>query len=130
MMPTPRTTTEVLIHEMGVSEEELVRKAVERGGLPTEAEEAALVRALNDAQAELESITTRVEWIAQADASAIPFDVSLEHLGVLAVLVSDVENRIDDFARDAKLIRGWLGSLAAIREEQNFFARQHERSDG
>jgi hypothetical protein len=116
------TSTTETIAKMAEEQEDRARLAVERGGLPTEEEGASVFAALQAGRGKLETLAVRVEWLAAVDE--LPFAVSLEQLGILAVMLSDVDAITDDLRKDAERIRNAISSLAAIRAEQEFQAKQ------
>lgn len=103
-----------------------VRMAVERGGLPTEAEEKELYAAFGHAFNLLESLEFRIEGIAESgDGSDVP-TITLADIGVVAVIASDVEREIDEYTNKLNQIRRAVFSLEAIRLEQGSKAEPKE----
>jgi hypothetical protein len=102
----------------------LIQRALERGGLPTEAEAVEAHRSLADVLERLEAITGRIEGVARSDMGEdLPFEVSLEQIGVVGMLAADVEREITTLTRLAEQIRGRVSELSAIRAEQQFRRR-------
>jgi hypothetical protein len=115
------STTDELIRREVDRDAATIRRAVERGGLPTEAEAKEVYGDLLDVLERLEGLTSRVEGIATSDTGAdVPFEVSLEHLGVIGMLTSDVEGEIEALASEVRRMRKAMSSLIAIRLEQQF----------
>ena len=67
----------------------------------------------------LEGLVWRIEGIAAAEGTKIelPFEITLAHLGVLAVMADDLRNRMDDFRKFEGRLRSGIGDLDTIRRE-------------
>jgi hypothetical protein len=113
-----------------VEEEDGVRRALDRGGLPTEAEGEAIFRQLsNVTSGDLEAAMLRVEGIAKSsEGDDLPFTVSLEQIGVLAVLADDIERAAAELRESAARVRTAIRALATTRQEQLFQAKRAEAS--
>jgi hypothetical protein len=107
-------------------EEDAVQRAIERGGLPTEAEGEAIMRDLSNAiSGELESVMLRVEGIAKSsEGDDLPFTVSLEQIGVVAVLADDVERYAAELHECAARMLKTVGALGSTRQNQLFQAKR------
>jgi hypothetical protein len=103
----------------------IIRRAVETGGLPTEAEVVAVYDALTDAGEQVEALTWRIEGISASDVGKDVPEVTLEQLGVVAMLASDTEGAIATLTRMHERIAMRISSLTAIRTEQ-----QHDKGGG
>jgi hypothetical protein len=115
------SNTDTLIQREIDREAEAIQRALASGGLPTEAEVAEFYRALGDAAEQLESLTWRIEGIAASDmGDGLPFDVSLEQIGIVATLVSDAEGEIRTLTSMTERARSRISQLSAIRAEQQF----------
>jgi len=96
-----------------------VQRAIDRGGLPTEEDLDHVYKTLGMAHDVLEGIAVRVEGISESpDGSDLPFQVTLEHLGVLAVVASDAKRLVEDISGEVAKIESSISSLEAIRQEQ------------
>jgi hypothetical protein len=115
------SSTDAIIQREIDREEAAVQRAIERGGLPTEAEALACAEALRNVLEELHGLNGRIEGIAASDMGQdLPFDVSLEQLGVIAMLTSDVEGEIRTLTRENERTTSRISNLSAIRAEQQF----------
>jgi hypothetical protein len=92
--------------------------AIKNGGLPSEAEAEGVEKALSRAHDDIESLTWRIEGIANGSGADVPFPVTLEHVGLLTILASDIESRADDLRHFAERIRKTLIWIDTIRVEQ------------
>src|SRR5712692_9107356 len=109
-----KDSTSTRIARLIEEEEAAIRRAIERGGLPTEAESEAIFRQLsNVTSGDLESVMLRVEGIAKSsEGDDLPFTVSLEQLGVVAVLADDVERSAAELHEISARIRTAIHALA------------------
>jgi hypothetical protein len=125
-----RDSTSTRIDRLIEEEEDAVRRAIERGGLPTEAEGEAIFHQLsNVTSGDLEAVMLRVEGIAKSsEGDDLPFTVSLEQIGVLAVLADDVERSAAELHESSARLQKTVGALAAARQEQLFQAKRAEAS--
>jgi hypothetical protein len=116
------SSTDLLIRDKIEQEEQRIAREIARaikdGGLPTEAEAQELWQRLSDAHDILEGIALRVEAIGKSDFGDDVPPVTLEQLGVLAVLLADVDGRLTDFEGLADRLRLSVASLTAVRMEQ------------
>jgi hypothetical protein len=112
------TSADSIIRREIESDEAKIRRAVERGGLPTEAEVGAVYDALTDAGEQLEALAWRIEGIALSDVGEDVPEVTLEQLGVLATLASDTGDAITTLTGMHQRIAARTSSLLAIRAEQ------------
>jgi hypothetical protein len=118
------TSTDEIIRRELESDDKEIRRAIESGGLPTEAEVVTLYRDLTGVLEQLERLTWRVEGIARSDVGKdLPFDVSLEQIGAVAMLTDDVEREIETLTSLNGRARNAMSSLTAIRAEQQFRKR-------
>jgi hypothetical protein len=116
------STTDELIHREIERDEAMVRRAIEQGGLPTETEVKEVYSNMMDAEVLLKSLTGRIEGIAISAGDDLPFDVSLEQLGVVAMLTSEVEGEIRVLTRLNERAKSLISQLIAIRSEQQYQA--------
>jgi hypothetical protein len=68
----------------------------------------------------------RVEGIAHTEGhglDSVP-PVGFEHLGILSVMVNDVEDKVEQYAEFAKDLRGESPRLDGVRRTQQFIAEQ------
>jgi hypothetical protein len=114
------TTTEAIIRREIEADDERIRLALERGGLPTEAEAEKLHHDLTGLIEELEAITWRVEGITLSDGGGDIPEVTLEQIGVVGILASNVEGELETLTRLNERIRSRMSSLSAIRAQQQF----------
>jgi flavin-binding protein dodecin len=91
---------------------------VGNGGLPTEAEAEAIEKALSRAYDDLESLVWRVEAISNGTGNDVPFPVTLEDVGLLAILADGIESRAKDLQTFAETLRGKLIWIDSIHVEQ------------
>jgi hypothetical protein len=113
------TTTDALIQRKIENEEKQVRRAVEAGGMPTEAEAKAVWSALTDVGEQLHDLTGRIEGIAASDmGDDLPFEVSLEQIGVVAMLTHDVAGEVGTLMSLNERAKSRVAQLLAIRAEQ------------
>jgi hypothetical protein len=112
--------TDAIIRREIESDDERIRRALERGGLPTEAEAEKLHRDLMGLLEELEAITWRVEGIALSDGGGDIPEVTLEQIGVVAMLISDLKGEIGTLASLHERIGSRVSSLFGIRAQQQF----------
>jgi hypothetical protein len=109
-----------LIEQEEAKQRKQLAWAVERGGLPIEADVSALYDDLNQSHDRLEDLLFRIEGIAESQGleAELPFTVEFEHLGVIAVMADDVESRADDLQKLAKRLRGSISDLDMVRRNQ------------
>ncbi len=101
--------------EMG----EQIQRAVDRGGLPVEVEVDGIDAALQQVFDVLEDVVSRVAGVSKSfDGSDLPAAVTLEDIGVLAVIVETVDRRCDDFRRMSAELAAAVAPLDSIRHEQ------------
>jgi hypothetical protein len=117
---------DALIRRQEEESAEAIRTAVERGGLPTEAEADAVYNDLQQVFNEVEGIVWRVKAIAGAGyGGEVPIPITFEQLGILAVLSADIEERTEELAEFAKQLQHYLQrDLNTLREEQQYQAKQ------
>ena len=95
--------------------------AIKRGGLPTEAEAEEVDTYLQHAFDRIESLAFRIAAISHCDADDDMPTITLEQLGVVAVLAGYIDERAKDFAKVADQIRHHLShDLNVIRCEQAY----------
>jgi hypothetical protein len=114
------SNTETLIRREIEADEERIRRALERGGLPTEAEVQKVHHNVTGLLEELELITWRVEGIALSDGGNDIPEVTLEQIGVVAMLVHDAEGEIGTLTSLCERIGSRVSSLSGIRAQQQF----------
>jgi hypothetical protein len=95
-----------------------IQRAIERGGLPAEAEATAVYRALANTVEDLEAIVWRIEGISGSDTGEDIPEVSLDQLGVIGLLTTDVEGQLDTLQGLIERAKARMPSLSAIRAEQ------------
>jgi hypothetical protein len=93
------TSADAIIQAESDKIEAEIQWAVEMGGLPTEAEVA-------------EGIAT------SAAGNDLPFDITLEQIGAVATLTSDVEIGLETLTKLHERAGSQIFSLSAIRAEQ------------
>jgi hypothetical protein len=94
-----------------------VGRALERGGLPTAHDHEQAYDALMRARDQLEGIVWRVEGVCEAtDAGKLPQPVTLENIGVVAVMADDAERFAAELQQFAGRLRGRVGALDAYRD--------------
>jgi hypothetical protein len=115
------SSTDALIQRKIDNEEKRVRRAIEDGGLPTEAEAKAVWSALTDVGEQLHALTGRIEGIAASDmGDDLPFEVSLEQIGAVAMLTHDVAAEVGTLLSLNERAESRISQLLAIRAEQQF----------
>src|SRR5207249_585408 len=95
-MPSTDEQLHKLIEEQDAKARESLARALERGGLPTEREAKEAWEMLNVPFDEIEALVWRIKPIAEAGelaADELPFEITLEHIGVLTMLASDIDDR-------------------------------------
>ena len=76
-------------------------------------------KALSDAEATVEAFAWRVEKVADCHGREPELaPITLEGIGVVASVLADLDNRIDDFTKFREQIASRMFTLGAIREEQ------------
>jgi hypothetical protein len=119
------TTTDTIIRNKIESNDAKIQRAVEMGGLPTEAEVVEFYKVLADVEDHLERLTWRIEGITSTDVGDdLPFDISLEQIGAVATLTSDVEIGLGTLTELHERARSRIFSLSAIRAEQQSRLKQ------
>jgi hypothetical protein len=111
-------STETLIQGEIDKDELHIQRAVERGGLPAESEAATLYKTLGDITEMLEGIAFRVGGIALADMGEDVPEITLEQLGVLAIIIDDVASESNVLAGYVDQLRRNVSSLNANRAAQ------------
>jgi len=101
---------------------ERIQRAIEWGGLPTEAEILEAEEAIANAYNVVESLRFRVEGIAELenknDADP-PYTVTLEQIGLIAAFTADLlDLEIPQLQQEADQLRGAIGPLNSIRRNQ------------
>jgi hypothetical protein len=114
------SSTDTIIREAIEADDERIRRAVERGGLPTEADARKLHHDLTGLLEELEKITWRVEGIALSDMGDDIPEVTLEQIGVVAMLSADIEGEIGTLTSLRERMASRVSSLSAVRSQQQF----------
>jgi hypothetical protein len=109
-----------LIEQEEAKMRERLAWAIERGGLPTEADVSALYDDLYRAHDRLEELLIRIGGIAGCEGFEIefPFTIGFDVLGVIAVMADDVQERADDLQKFARKLRGSISTLDMIRRDE------------
>jgi hypothetical protein len=114
------TTTDRI--DRGIQERDArVSRAIKRGGLPTEVEVDAIDKAFQKAYDLLEAVASRVAGISEIEnySDAPPYTVTLDQIGLVAALASDVlDLDLDQMRREAERLRDAIGPLDTIRRQQ------------
>jgi hypothetical protein len=106
------------------SKEETARKAriaraLERGGMPGESLLAELERVLQDAHSLAEELAIDVKSVSESDdGSELPFEITFEQIGIVAVIASEISERAHELDTFADQLRSRIYHLDAIRREQ------------
>lgn len=115
-------TSEAHLHKLVVAEiqdvTEQIQRAIERGGLPTEAEAEAVFIEGQKAFDRAERLAWRVAGIAEATCGSDVPDITMEQIGVVAVVADRLADRAQDFAELAEKLRKPISALDVIRSEQ------------
>jgi hypothetical protein len=111
------TAIDKLLEEQEQDRLEAVKRALERGGMPTEAEIAKVTRALADAFNGLENIAVRLDGITSAKHEELPFTVTFEHVGLIAGFTKVLDIEIDQLRRTADKVDNEIFELDTIRRE-------------
>jgi hypothetical protein len=118
------STTEAIIQREIDRDAAEIQRALDRGGLPTEAEVRAVYESLTDLIEHLEGLTWRVEGIASSDCgNHLPFEVSLEQIGLVGMLAADARGELATLTNMVERISGQVTRLSAIRAEQQYRRR-------
>jgi len=108
-----------LIEKEEAQRKERIARAVERGGLPAEAELFELEDHLQSAFSVAESLEMSVRSISESDdGSELPSPITFEQIGIVAVIADELEERGSEFVDFAKKMRERLRHLEMIRREQ------------
>jgi hypothetical protein len=116
------TATEKVLDRKTREADERIRRAIDRGGLPTEAEFDAIDAALSKAYNLIEAVASRVAGVAEIEhvSDPPPYTVTLEQIGRVAVLASDLlDLDIPQLQREAERMRDTIGPLDTIRRGQS-----------
>jgi hypothetical protein len=105
------------MEEQWAEDREHVQLAVEQGGLPTATEVEQVETELRDAVDRVSSLAWRVEGILKDDGRDIPA-ITLEQIGLVAVLTESIETYAQELAEVAQRLRKCVLSLDAVRLEQ------------
>lgn len=101
---------------------ESVKRAIEWGGLPTEAEILEAEEAITNAYNAVESLRVRVDGIAELENSRDddpPYKVTLEQIGLVAAFTADLlDLEIPQLQGEADRLRAAIGPLGTIRRVQ------------
>ncbi len=106
-----------VIVRMVEGQESAVQRAIDRGGLPNAQEQEQGSRDLMRAFDWLEGIVWRVEGVCEAtDAAKLPRPVTLEDIGVVAVIADDAERTAGELQEFASRLRAQVGALDSYRD--------------
>lgn len=97
---------------------ERVRQAIERGGLPTQAEIDAAEKTLQEAYDAVEALAVRVAGIAEIANSSdeAPYPVTLEQVGLVAAFAADLlQLEIPQLLDRAEQLHNAIGPLNSVR---------------
>ena len=102
-------------------------RALDMGGLPTDAEVQDAFLSLQTAHDTLERLVWRVEGVASADGVALqpedlPAGVSFEDIGRVAVIADDAECHAEEVTAFARRLRDARSALAALRDARSVLA--------
>ena len=101
---------------------EKVQRALDWGGLPTEAEILEVEEAITNAYNAVESLRVRVDGIAELEGyrdGDPPYTVTLEQIGLVAAFTADLlDLEIPQLQGEADQLRSAIGPLGTIRREQ------------
>ncbi len=116
------TATEQLLDRAIQEQREKVQRAIDRGGLPTEAEILEVEAALANACDAVEALSHRVEGIAEIENCRdddLSYTVTLEQIGLVAAFTADLlDLEIPQLQQEADRLRHAIGPLDSIRREQ------------
>jgi hypothetical protein len=115
-------TSNELVERAVREHRERVQQAVERGGLPTEAEIDAAETALTEAYALVEAIAWRVAGIGEienGDPDCVAYTVTSAQIGLVAAFASHVlDLEVPQLRDQAARIRDAVGPLDTVRRNQ------------
>jgi hypothetical protein len=112
------TSTDERIDRALREHRERVRRAIERGGLPTQAEIYAAEEAIGKAYNAVEDLAVRVAGIADIENSidAADYAVTLEQIGLVAAFAVDLlDLEIPQLRERAEQLRAAVGPLNSVR---------------
>lgn len=113
------TTIEEELEQLHAQKVERIQRAVGRGGLPTDAEADELFDAMQRVFDLLEDFAIRVGGVSESDVGEeLPSAITLEDIGVVAIIVDTATRQADAFRRFSDQITGSVFALDAIRTEQ------------
>jgi hypothetical protein len=113
-MTTLTLPTEAELQQMTEEREARIRRALDAGGLPTEAEVEAVEHQLQAAFDSLEDIAGRIKGIAGTEVGdELPSVISLGEIGTVAVLVGLLDRYVDDYRQMAMKMRDRIAALAS-----------------
>lgn len=95
-----------------------LERSIERGGLPTEEDAEQAYKALRQAYDRLEGLAFRVKPFAAADSSDIDEPITLEQLGLVALIAADARRSLDDIGKEVAHLESAIWELGAIRDDQ------------
>jgi hypothetical protein len=117
------TETDKLLDRKTEEAKGRIHRAIDRGGLPTEAEIDAVDTAIMEAYNLVEDLAVRVSGIAEIENGAHdapPYTVTLEQIGLVAAVASDLlDLQLDQLHHEAMRIRNAIGPLDTIRRQQS-----------
>jgi hypothetical protein len=107
-----------------------VRRALLTGGLPREEEVEALMEALSTVHDQLESLTWRIEGIAESDfGEELDSVIDLSEIGAVTILLDQLDVRLDELRDLQRRIKRSSFSLYVIRREQLARAKKVGRDE-
>jgi hypothetical protein len=106
-----------VIVRLGEDRKAEIARAVERGGLPNEQEQARTYDMLMRARDQLEAITWRVEGVSEAaHASELPRPATFADIGIVATVANDAECFANNLREFADRLRDKIGVLETLRD--------------
>lgn len=118
-MSTGERRAREIIEAAAEQQRRAVERAIEMGGLPTEAEADEVWTLLSAAFDKIERIEIRLRGICESDdGSDLPFTIGMGEIGTVAVIADTIENRMDDFRRMHSTISAKRWELDTLRHEQ------------
>ena len=107
-----------LIEQAEAEQRKTIERVIELGGIPDKTEIEALYADMQTVFDQLESFWWRVGGISKCEGSDLPFPITLEQIGIVAVMADDAEERAQDFLDFARKLRRSIGTLDSIRRTQ------------
>src|SRR5215210_3485026 len=111
-----------LIREEDANARQRVEHAAELGGPSVDADASALQEAMNATYDVVEHLSWRVEGVGECEGLLSepeqPFTLTLEHVGVLAVVADDVDRHVSELQAFGRMLRRGIGAFDSIRRTQ------------